>query len=201
MVYVDDLLVLGDKTALDSTFEAVQKQVLLRHIGYLEPGKPKKKQQFLGRNIDHFGSYCNLGLKDSYIDNMAEESGMNNCNSVNAPGITHYKPTIGDEALLDHKQHKRYRRIVGKLQWLAYTRPDIAYSTKELARDLTAPAELSQKRVKHLLRYLHGTNAGSSRTLGYACSTTNDQRSSFTTTRTTTTTTTTTTMTLDISCM
>ena len=41
MVYVDDLLVLGDKTAVDSTFEAVQKQVLLKHIGYLEPGKPQ----------------------------------------------------------------------------------------------------------------------------------------------------------------
>ena len=41
------------KTAVDSTFEAVQKQVLLKHIGYLEPGKP---QQFLGRNIDHFGN-------------------------------------------------------------------------------------------------------------------------------------------------
>ena len=69
MVYVDDLLVLGDKTAVDSTFEAVQKQVLLKHIGYLEPGK---QQEFLGRNIDHFGNYCNLGLKDSYIDNMIE---------------------------------------------------------------------------------------------------------------------------------
>ena len=154
MVYVDDLLVLGDKTAVDSTFEAIQKQVLLKHIGYLEPGKP---QQFLGRNIDHFGNYCNLGLKDSYMDNMIEESGMNNCNSVNTPGIAHYKPTIEDAALLDHEQHKRYRRIVGKLQWLAYTRPDIAYSTKELARDLTAPTEVSHKRVKHLLRYLHGT--------------------------------------------
>ena len=59
--------------------------------------------------------------------------------------------------LLDHEQHKRYRRMVGKLQWLAHTRPDIAYSTKQLARDLTAPTELSQKRVKHLPRYLHGT--------------------------------------------
>ena len=112
MVYVDDLLVLGDKTAVDSTFEAVQKQVLLKHIGYLKPGKP---QQFLRRNIDHFDNYYNLGLKDSYIDNMIEESGMNNCNSMNIPGITHYKPTIEDEALLDYKQHKRYRRIVSKL--------------------------------------------------------------------------------------
>ena len=55
------------------------------------------------------------------------------------------------------KRFKRYRRIVGKLQWLAYTRPDIAYANKKLARDLTAPTEVSQKRVKHLLRYLHGT--------------------------------------------
>ena len=31
MVYVDDLLVLGDKTTVDSTFEAIQKQVLLKH--------------------------------------------------------------------------------------------------------------------------------------------------------------------------
>ena len=51
----------------------------------------------------------------------------------------------------------RGTRVVGKLQWLAHTRPDIAYSIKELARDLTAPTELSNKRVKHLIRYLQGT--------------------------------------------
>ena len=111
---------------------------------------------FLEETSTTSANFCNLGLKDSYIDNMIEESGMTNCNTVTAPGIAHYKPTIEDEALLDHEQHRRYRRIVGKLQWLAHTRPDIAYSTKELARDLTAPTELSQKRVKHLLRYLHG---------------------------------------------
>ena len=105
MVYVDDLLILGDKT-----MEVIQKQVLLKHVGYLEPGKP---QHFLGRNINHFGNYCNLGLQDSYIDNMIQETGTINCNTVTTPGIAQYKPTIEDEALLDHEQHKRYRRIVG----------------------------------------------------------------------------------------
>ena len=51
----------GQKTTVDSIFEAIQKQVVLKRIGYLEPGKP---QQFLGRNIDHFGN--NLGLEGSY---------------------------------------------------------------------------------------------------------------------------------------
>ena len=80
---------------------------------------------------------------------------MNNCNAEAAPGIAHYKPTLEDEALLDLEQHKRRRRIVGKLQ--SYMRPDVTYATKELARDLIVLTELSRKRVKHLLRCRHGT--------------------------------------------
>ena len=78
---------------------------------------------------------------------------MTNCNTLTALGFAHYKPTIEDEALLDHEQHKRYRRIVGKLQREAYTRPDIAYATKELARDLTAPTTLLARR--QTLRIYH----------------------------------------------
>ena len=63
------------------------------------------------------------------------------------PGIAHYKPTMEDEALLDHEQHGR---IVGKLQRLAYTRPDIAHCAN-------STCDFSQKKVKHLLRNLHGT--------------------------------------------
>ena len=47
--------------------------------------------------------------------------------------------------------------IVGKLQWLLYTRPDLAYATKELARALNKPATQDWKRTKHLVRYLQGT--------------------------------------------
>ena len=43
---------------------------------------------------------------------------------------------------------------MGKLQWLTYTRPDISYATKELARDLQAPTQHSLNKLKHLLRYL-----------------------------------------------
>ena len=60
MVYVDDLLVHGDKTTVDSTFGAIQKQVLLKHIGYLEPGKP---QQFPGRNIGTSATTAPVGYR------------------------------------------------------------------------------------------------------------------------------------------
>ena len=81
---------------------------------------------------------------------------MTNCNTVTTPGIAHYKPTIEDEASCPRTTQK-VQKDCWQIEWLAYTRPDIAYSTKELARDLTASTELSQKRVKYLLRYLHGT--------------------------------------------
>ena len=82
----------------------------LEKLGFV---RLKSEQQFLGRNIEHFGNYRTLGLLGSYIRNMLEETGMTNCNSVNTPGIAHYKPTLEDEALLDHVQHKRYRRFNG----------------------------------------------------------------------------------------
>ena len=67
------------------------------------------------------------------------------------------KDTTEDEAPLDHEQHKQHRRLVGKIQWLAYTRPDISYGAKELPRSLQAPTQLDNKKLKHMIRYLKGT--------------------------------------------
>ena len=118
MVHVDDLLVLGDPTIVNKTIEAIQQRVLLEHIGYIEPQQP---QQCLGRITEHNGDHITTGLADSYINNIIEEASLKNCNPVATPGIAHYKPTAEDEALLDKEQHKRHRRAVGKLHWLAHT--------------------------------------------------------------------------------
>ena len=46
--------------------------------------------------------------------------------------------------------------MVGKLQWITYTRPDIGFATKELARALIQPTTADQQKLKHLLRYIKG---------------------------------------------
>ena len=73
-------------------------------------------------------------------------------------------PTTGTSAVskiqpepLDRNERKKYRAIVGKLLWLALIRPDTAYATKELTKDLTAPTTESITKVKCLLRYIAGT--------------------------------------------
>ena len=84
---------------------------------------------------------------------------MSTCNPAAAPGIASLKSTATaeHEQPLSTDEHAAFRKAVGKLQWMTYTRSDISYATKELARSLTAPTTADQQKLKHLLRYLQGT--------------------------------------------
>ena len=58
---------------------------------------------------------------------------------------------------LEGDQIQLYRRGVGKAMWMIPLRPDIYYTTKELARTLQVPSKEFMIRLRHLLRYLKGT--------------------------------------------
>ena len=94
-------------------------------------------------------------MPTAYVKEMLEAFGMEKAKPVSTTGST-AKPNFVPQPL-NTVDHKRYRAIVGKLLWLALIRPDIAYATKELSRDLTAPTTESVTKVKHLLRYIAGT--------------------------------------------
>ena len=64
---------------------------------------------------------------------------MTECNPAATPGTTSLKATSEHETDLRNDERKTSRRMVGKLQCLTYTRPDICYATKELARSLNKP--------------------------------------------------------------
>ncbi len=122
---------------------------------YDGPGVPGN---FLGRQIDNEGNYFDIKLDDDRIETILQEVNMTTCNPAPTPGTAANKSTFADAESLTPDQHKVYRRVVGKLQWLSFTRPDISYSTKELARGLHQPTEADWKKAKHLLRYLRGTS-------------------------------------------
>eukprot|EP00972_Heterocapsa_arctica_P067920 10027439-Heterocapsa_arctica.AAC.1 len=54
-----------------------------------------------------------------------------------------YRPD--SERILDAEEKSLYRSIVGKLIWMIGDRPDIAFATKELAREVQQPL------LQHLL--------------------------------------------------
>ena len=51
-----------------------------------------------------------------------------------------------------------YRSIVGGLQSITITRPEIAYSVNKLCRFMKNPLDLHWKAMKRILRYLKGTS-------------------------------------------
>ena len=111
---------------------------------------------FWAENICNKGDYYEICLADSYTTELLEEANMINCNPAPAPGTNTLKATSEMEQELSKEEHAAYRRMVGKLQWMTYTRPDIGFATKELARALTQPTTADQQKLKHLLRYIKG---------------------------------------------
>ena len=152
LCYVDDLLFLGEPTVVDKLFADIQQHLLLRPTGDLTVGNTIS---FLGRNITINGDYYEVSLSDKYTTDLLQEAGLANSKAAPAPGTKVSNTDL--EQPLNTEEHKAYRRAVGKLQWMTYTRPDISYATKELARSLTEPTTADQRKLKHVLRYIRGT--------------------------------------------
>ena len=67
------------------------------------------------------------------------------------------KPTLqlnNGHPLADQKQ---YRNVIGALQYLAITRPDIVFVVNKLAQFMHQPSQLHWTSAKRVLRYLKGT--------------------------------------------
>nr|XP_028949349.1 uncharacterized protein LOC114821423 [Malus domestica] len=56
-----------------------------------------------------------------------------------------------------YKHPEQYRSIVGALQYLTFTRPDIAFAFNQCCEFMQQPMECHVVPVKRILRYLNGT--------------------------------------------
>ena len=89
-----------------------------------------------------------------YVEGMLNEHGMKNAKPVVAPALARNDDDEDEEASTE--EHRTLQRIVGKSQFLAPRRPDIAFATNRLARSLAKPSKSDIIAAKRLLRYLCG---------------------------------------------
>jgi histone deacetylase 1/2 len=74
------------------------------------------------------------------------------CKAVDTPLSVADKLSFTDGEVFNSEDATRYRSIVGALQYIMYTRPDIAFSVNKVCQFLHAPTTA----VKRILRYLCG---------------------------------------------
>lgn len=109
---------------------------------------------FLGLSVTRLDdSY--LLCQCQYILEILERAGMTDCKSCATPIATSPKISSIDGAPVADLTH--YMGVVGALQYLTFTQPDIAYAVQQICLHMHDPREPHYALVKRVLRYLRDT--------------------------------------------
>src|SRR4051812_13824720 len=82
---------------------------------------------------------------------------MTDCTGVATPLSSSEKITTYQGDLLGPDDSTKYRSMVGALQYLTLTRPDISFAVNKVYQYLHAPTTVHWTVAKHILRYVKHT--------------------------------------------
>uniref|UniRef100_A0ACD6AJ28 Uncharacterized protein n=1 Tax=Avena sativa TaxID=4498 RepID=A0ACD6AJ28_AVESA len=109
---------------------------------------------YLGIEVhqDHSG----ITLRQTaYAKRVVELAGLTDCN----PALTlmEERLKLSRDSTTEEVDATQYRRLVGRLRYLAHTRPDLAFSVGYVSRFMHRPTTEHQQAVKRIVRYVAGT--------------------------------------------
>ncbi|KAL0353033.1 UNVERIFIED_CONTAM: Retrovirus-related Pol polyprotein from transposon RE2 [Sesamum angustifolium] len=146
LVYVDDILVTAPNMALiQAVKDYLHSLFTIKDLGHA--------RFFLGLEIARNSMVCTL-LKRNMCRTLTD-IGLLNAKSTSTPFPQGLKLSANCGTLLPDPG--KYRRLVGRLLYLGFTRPDISYSVQQLSQFLTRPCEAHWRAAVHVVRYLKGT--------------------------------------------
>lgn len=147
LVYVDDLVLTGNNYAfLNHIISALATSFSIKDLGDLS--------YFLGVEVLRSPVSCVL-LQRKYITDLLAKFNMLDSKPVHTPLAPGVQLLLNDGS--KPVDASSYRQVLGSLQYLLFTRPDIAFAVNKLSQFMHAPTELHWGAVKRLLRYLNGT--------------------------------------------
>ncbi|CAN6439380.1 unnamed protein product [Victoria cruziana] len=109
---------------------------------------------FLGVEVDRKGDTLTLS-QHKYVLDILHKTGMENCKAISTPCLLNHK--MSSKEGKPFHDPTLFRSIVGMLQYLTFTRPDIVYSVNQVSQFMHAPTDAHMEAVKRILRYLKGT--------------------------------------------
>jgi histone deacetylase 1/2 len=96
---------------------------------------------FLGIEVKSTSDGIVLAQK-KYISDLLTRTNMLQAKGVSTPMVTTEKLSRFDGELLSPADATRYRSVVGALQYLTLTRPDISFSVNKVCQFLATPTEV-----------------------------------------------------------
>jgi histone deacetylase 1/2 len=151
LVYVDDIIVVSSSSsAADQLLKQLRFDFPVKDLGQLG--------YFLGIEVKHMKDGLLL-YQQKYVTDLLRRTNMHNAKPVCTPMATTEKLSRYDGEPLSAADITKYRSVVGALQYLTLTRPDIAFSVNKVCQFLQAPTDVHWIAVKRILRYLRHTSA------------------------------------------
>jgi hypothetical protein len=153
LIYVDDIIVTSSsQDVVDVFLVALKEDFALKDLGNL--------YYFLGIEVERNREGLWLSQK-KYARDILTQVGMLKCKPSSTPLSTFEKISKDDGTLLGPKDSTRYRSVVGALQYLTLTRPDLAFSVNKVCQYLHALTIAHWTVVKRIIRYVkYSENTG-----------------------------------------
>ena len=149
LVYVDDIIVASSsQEAVTKLLEDLKQEFDLKDLGDLH--------YFLGIEVKKISNGILL-CQEKYASDIIKRVGMHNCKPVSTPLSTSEKLSIEEGEKLGQEDSTRFRSIVGALQYLTLTQPDLSFPVNKVCQFLHAPTTCHWSAVKRILRYLQYT--------------------------------------------
>jgi histone deacetylase 1/2 len=146
LIYVDDIIVASStKEATEGLLRNLGQEFALKDLGELH--------YFLGIEVSKVSNGIILS-QDKYASDLLRKVNMSDCKPVSSPLSTSEKLSAFEGTPLGPNDATRYRSIVGALQYLTLTRPDISFPVNKVCQYLHAPTTAHWTAVKRILRYL-----------------------------------------------
>ncbi|KAH9769651.1 retrovirus-related pol polyprotein from transposon RE1 [Citrus sinensis] len=147
LVYVDDILVTGSNVQLvEKVIQHLSSEFALKDLGEFN--------YFLGLEVTPSVEGLHL-CQTKYVGDILKKAQMIESKGCSTPMSSTEKLVKDKGAAFENPS--LYRSIVGSLQYLTLTRPEIAFTVNKLSQFLANPSVLHWQACKRVLRYLQCT--------------------------------------------
>ena len=148
LVYVDDIIITASSpTEITNLITTLRSSFALKDLGSLH--------HFLGIQVSRTSTGDMHLSQDQYIHELLQKTNMLHAKPQPTPMTSSSR--LQQDSSASFNDPSLYRSVVGTLQYLLITRPELSYSVNRVCHFMHDPKLHHWQAVKRILRYLAGT--------------------------------------------